>query len=389
MARITLFIYLLIKSHFFGLINTGLIVIARVPLNKVIDLVILMLVIYRLPYFYRCIVSNRSLNSFVLTISFALFYLVYSWLILGTTFVDTFTNFSDLWGWLFLAFLIAYRIEEKYLHYLIYIFCFVISLLFLFHSFMGFNFGTYQLEDTPGRLPLVFNFLMVYAFFISLNYLYDKSERRMLIPIFAKLTILMALYLSGFRSLTLAVLLGEGYRHFVRLPMAKNLKRVILSMGVVLGLGLYGSLVFQSFIEDEAIASRITVNEARINHFQDHWLFGLGYLGKESEIGQDIELASVSRFDSTIKVVDAGYFDLLLRFGVLGSVIYLFFLFKGFKYLDANSKVFLTMAIPVGITLSVFTFEFGIIALSLLVWNRINNSERTKVNNLESSSAPD
>lgn len=148
--------------------------------------------------------------------------------------------------------------------------------------------------------------------------------------------------------------------------------------------------IFDSFIIDylynnivnlDSISSRILTNKIRVEYILEKPFLGYGFSSFSS-----IQFDTVNQFSNYLSTIDNGYHDLLIKFGLIVSSLYLFCLYK-LTIPDVVSKqnfplvVFLILLLVINLTWSVFTYEVGIISLSFALFlnlnsnNKINSSE--------------
>lgn len=83
-------------------------------------------------------------------------------------------------------------------------------------------------------------------------------------------------------------------------------------------------LVFEFWnIGRGAIESRFIVYARKFQLISDSPFFGLGFVPKDSLLATEYAHTAITRYDLTINTIDSGYLDLLLRFGVIGGLMYL------------------------------------------------------------------
>ena len=148
--------------------------------------------------------------------------------------------------------------------------------------------------------------------------------------------------------------------------------------------------IFDSFIIDylysyivnlDSISSRILTNKIRVEYILEKPFLGYGFSSFSS-----IQFDTVNQFSNYLSTIDNGYHDLLIKFGLIVSSLYLFCLYK-LTIPDVVSKqnfplvVFIILLLVINLTWSVFTYEVGIISLSFALFlnlnsnNKINSSE--------------
>lgn len=128
--------------------------------------------------------------------------------------------------------------------------------------------------------------------------------------------------------------------------------------------------------DNAAISSRMVHNVHRINAIGDSFYWGYGFLHKDSEKAKEYIVNPDNNFQNSLEVIDSGYIDFLIKFGIIGL---LFFLIISLKYLLSNltkhstrslefiSAFFIFNFLFINYTWSVFTFRHGLIPLFIVL----------------------
>lgn len=117
-----------------------------------------------------------------------------------------------------------------------------------------------------------------------------------------------------------------------------------------------------------SILSRSETNSERIDFIIQNPLFGYGFVDSKA-----LSFDSVNKYAQFLYTIDSGYIDLLVKFGVIGSIIYLLPIFLNFIKPDKNYyslafKIFFIQLCFVNITWSVFTFSVGLLSLCFCIY---------------------
>jgi O-antigen ligase len=83
---------------------------------------------------------------------------------------------------------------------------------------------------------------------------------------------------------------------------------------------------------DVALVSREHYNKFRWEAIDKSPIFGYGFIHKDANVMKNFDYNSNNRFMEKLGVQDSGYVDLLVRFGYLGTFIYLAIIFKYLLY---------------------------------------------------------
>jgi hypothetical protein len=148
-----------------------------------------------------------------------------------------------------------------------------------------------------------------------------------------------------------------------------------------------------SFISEDntAVSSRIVHNAHRINAIGDSFYWGYGFLHEDSEKAKEYIVNPDNNFQNSLGVIDSGYIDLLIKFGIIGS---LFFLIIILKYLLTNlnkhntrslefiSTIFIFHFLFVNYTWSVFTYRHGLIPFFIVLLFLDKRSTSNKFNKI-------
>lgn len=183
----------------------------------------------------------------------------------------------------------------------------------------------------------------------------------------------LGIYIGGYFSLTVvSLIVGVGvwlYRS-VRHPAVMVLLAGSLLLVLIYGWFIDASLmnVWQS--QQSALDSRGYYNEFRWALIAKEIWGGYGFLSRDTRIVSLNALSEQSSYMSDLSFVDAGYVDLMGRFGGVGTLLFLlvplYFLWN--TSWDRKTLPFMAMVVSfyaVNMTWSVFSFPQGVIALSL------------------------
>ncbi|SMC82040.1 hypothetical protein [Polynucleobacter kasalickyi] len=188
-----------------------------------------------------------------------------------------------------------------------------------------------------------------------------------------KIIIILLIFICGWyeghRSLlimNIAILLG----YYLEKNNIKNIGKVLLitiSVFIIMFSNIFiENITTENYFGNESLISRSEINKNRYEDALDNLMLGVGLVSNESSISKSYEYNSLSRFDETVRVIDGGFLDLALKFGIIGTLIYFISLYVNIKKI--NSRNYINAAIILiyfgaGFTLSLFTFYFGIFLL--------------------------
>jgi len=186
--------------------------------------------------------------------------------------------------------------------------------------------------------------------------------------------LLVGIYLGGYFSLTVAslfILLGVYLYQNVRHPALI----VLLTGGFLLFL-VYGWFIDTSLMtawssQQSALDSRSYYNEFRWALIDREFWGGYGFLSRDTRLVSMNASGESSSYMLDLSFIDAGYVDLMGRFGLIGTVLFLLLplYFMWISSWNRKTLPFLLMLLifyAVNVTWSVFTFPHGIIVLAFV-----------------------
>lgn len=211
---------------------------------------------------------------------------------------------------------------------------------------------------------------------------------------FLLMFLLAGLFLQGHRSIVLTTLLAISLLWLVRAHSAIKFVSVLAVLPVLVGLcfldnGRYYETHLLEPIselksgEGAAISSRSILNAVRYEYIRERPLLGYGFIHRTSSLGIPVAERKLNRFSLSLSVVDSGYVDMCVRFGIVGTVFFCFVLgflllerFANVRRLDDGqlaAALFLSTYFLINYTWSVFTFGFGIICSCVVVFLLYHN----------------
>lgn len=121
--------------------------------------------------------------------------------------------------------------------------------------------------------------------------------------------------------------------------------------------------------QSNAIETRSAHNEFRWHLIDKEYNWGYGFIHKDSHF-LSFFTNSDSQYMNSLSFIDSGYTDLMGKFGLYGTILFLliplYFIKQGFKNSsNAFCIIFIIQMFAVNITWSVFTYQMGIILLAL------------------------
>lgn len=205
----------------------------------------------------------------------------------------------------------------------------------------------------------------------------------------------LGLFLSGRFSLNITTFIGViviiyGFDRNFKLRRINLIKIIIFSvLSSILILLIDLDLVIQSYelianiIDGSAveISSRAQYNEFRFQAINEKKWLGYGFVHHSASIMDSFDINTTNRFTRSFGVIDSGYVDFLIKFGIVGLVLFLFnycriiynslIIIRRTEY-SISMTVFLISLIFINYTWSVLTYPMGIVpmAIAILIINR-------------------
>ena len=145
------------------------------------------------------------------------------------------------------------------------------------------------------------------------------------------------------------------------------------SVALLFVVGLIHEEVFWSIWRERqaALDSRTFYNEFRWQLIAREFLSGYGYLSRDTRLVSLHSMTDDTGYMSDLTFVDAGYVDLMGRFGLIGTILLLLvpLYFLGITAWNRQTVPFILMVLSfyaVNMTWSVFSYPQGIIVLALV-----------------------
>ena len=327
-------------------------------------------------------IDHKFIKLFLFYIAFYIFFL----------FLGTSQNGGSLWSALSsskgvssLIFIFFLQLKYKDINYNLFIKCIIfISLYesFLQHLYYFFNIYPYgynlvnPLDSYSGlqfKHPLIL--MVALLIFHASNF---KIFKNIFINYFFYLIICFALITQEHRSVII------GYLFLLYLVNQNKLFGIDLGylISIFAIIFLTYDVLNEAFYEinniSGSVLSRINIQGFRVELIREKILLGWGFIGKSSDLGNLISSMSVSPHTELISTVDSGFIDLLIKFGVLGTMIYILFLYRISTFIHPSYnryyKILLYCFVLISFTLSPLTYHFGLIPLAIFfLFQKYNN----------------
>lgn len=186
--------------------------------------------------------------------------------------------------------------------------------------------------------------------------------------------LLFGIYIGGYFSLlvvasliTVVVYLYQTVRH----PLVWILWASSIALLLALGFIYEDSIGFIWKEHQAALDSRTYYNEFRWHLIAKEFWGGYGYLSRDTRLVSLNSMADSSSYMADLSFVDAGYVDLMGRFGLIGTLLFLLVpvFFIRMTHWNRQTLPFILLVISfyaVNMTWSVFSYPQGIIVLALV-----------------------
>ena len=275
-----------------------------------------------------------------------------------------------------------------------------ISLSYIVNLISGFSAPYYSSNEVFRAFYPTFISLSLFIFFYEM--LSAKINSNMFLLWFIILT--SGLLLSGHESLFYSSFFCI-FALFLVLKHRKSLVNKTLTVLFIAFSLLIFSIVFSEVTsslhtrfsdvvtgKDAALTSRAIYNEFRWNAINDQKMGGYGFVHHTSMIVDQYKIIENNRFAESFSVIDSGYVDLLIKFGYIGSAIYLFLFFyiiykaiiknRNKDLLKASMAFYLLQYYIVNVTWSVWSFSHGLVpgfVALFLIMRKVSHENVSKV----------
>jgi len=200
----------------------------------------------------------------------------------------------------------------------------------------------------------------------------------------------IGLIIQGHRSVMFVALVQLPALAAMKGRWSMGMKLVTATIPIVLaGSALAGMVGFTNPIfergvsilqttEDDIMAGRERANLLRYALIAERPILGYGFINKNSSLGASVALQSTSRFNETLGVIDSGYVDLAIRFGILGTLLFLgayaglllpyWMRGRALGPHQTSMLLLLTGCLAIHFTWAVLTYEHGIVGINVMIF---------------------
>jgi len=357
--------YLLFFTGFFGFVSNEFLYngydIGWVSFNLIIP--VSFLFYHEKKVKIRTRIFKVILIYFVLYL-FALLYPVLRW---ESSFLSSFIASKQFLSFLFLFYLVFHEniLNERLIINMVFIVGILYTLVFLLYLFFKlippFNVKGDVFQYSS---PTLFS---LFIFILSGN---KMSLKNSMLLVFVLIVWVLGMMVEGHSSIMVLTVVFSLAHYFLRLPNLFFRKNNII-MGLIVFLSaIFLLFFFQTYIINStpALASRLIYVFDRFLFFIREPIFGYGFLHK------NVLTLSDNIYMESLSFIDFGFVDLLLKFGLLGCIFYLFYLIDYFFPKDIYSRkeraiqLFFVQYLILSVTWSPLSFSFGLIPLFFAIY---------------------
>lgn len=369
---ITACLYLIFQTSYFGFIPNEILLSGTDVGSFLINISLLF------PLFFASgKVKNLDKHSYyaIIFISFFLLYGIFMPVLQGAQGIFQGIKASKSFlTYFYLFYLVVFRNEIKYneIFRLIFLCSLYFAILYTVNR-LGIHFAPYAYEKND-FIQCRFDsfFPLAIAYLVYLRRKGEKNPLFFIIVAFLCVGIFLGDYFSVLAT-TLALfplmLIKADYH------TSRRLIRAIFSAGVfaiVLYLLVRNQPWFMTILsnQEDALLTREVYNEFRWEFILQHIYLGGGFLHQTSSLVQSINNDTSSYLEG-LSFIDAGYVDLFVRFGIIGTILFLSYpialMIRSIKnpYM-LPFTLFIFQFLCVNYTWSVFSFPMGIVVLSIV-----------------------
>jgi O-antigen ligase len=301
------------------------------------------------------------------------------------TMFQAITASKELWVTFFFLYLIVNRknIPVHYvIRFMLYLGIYICASYILFYTTGISAFEYYNTDVFRAYFPTYISLAWFLSYYKWLNKKLSTTNMLMFNVFF-----FIGLVLAEHLALTLSNIFVLSLYHFVlKDKKTYSYSTFVKSFSIVL---IFGYLVItlqpirsqiNSIITGEhyALSSRETYNEFRWQAIYDRPILGNGFIHKSSSLTEQYLTSTNNRYMERLEVIDSGYVDILIKFGIIGLVVIMYLwvvpiysILKDTRTATAIEiccALYLLQYFFVNYTWSVFTFSHGLIPGLMVVW---------------------
>lgn len=319
------------------------------------------------------------------------------------TIIQAITASKEFWVIFFFIYLITYRtyINVNLLLKSVKYIGIYISFIYILYFLLKIGPPSYVTENYIRAFFPTFMSFTIFLFYVEYQELKISKNKFISILIFLFVGIILADHLS----LVIGTIFSLLFLNFLYNKNSFSFSNFIVKSSILL------SIVFVIFVfsdnlrnnfnnaivsitkgTDVALSSRDIYNEFRWKAIEKKPYFGYGFIHKSAPITKKFNNINNNRFAESFGVIDSGYVDMLIKFGYLGTFIYLLLwgiyiikpLINPSKHylIQLSMATYLLQYYLVSYTWSVFTFSHGLILGFIALFLINTNYENTNYKNI-------
>lgn len=179
-----------------------------------------------------------------------------------------------------------------------------------------------------------------------------------------KLMLFAYVFFYGKRILAFILFFLSGFWAFIIPLISSYFPKKYLIYNLIFVAGVF--VVSESYMNRNEISSRLYWNENRLELISNNPIFGYGIISTSHPINKKYRFDSIdsSRFNQKLEVIDFGYVDLFLKFGIPIGLLLLFFIYNKFR--DIFTFPVLISLLIVNVTFALFSTSLAISQLILI-----------------------
>ncbi|MAC83453.1 MAG: hypothetical protein CL624_04895 [Arcobacter sp.] len=388
--------YILSATKFLGFFDIGVFVFGGTDLGfPILNLIALVSIIFKSQWY---IVEKYDFKLITLFSIFLLYGIIYPLFMEFETTKEAIVASKDYWSIFFLIYLLVNKeiINTTVILNILKYLGLYLSFIYIIYLIVNIGPPTYVQETHIRTFFPTFISLSIFLFYKE--HIEKEILKKKFIVYFSILFI--GLILAGHFALTLSTLIMISFLNLFYLgkniSFSKFIIRgsslfaimfIILTFNSNLRTNIQNSIELVTSGKDVALSSRDIYNEFRWNAINDNPYFGYGFLHKDSQTTKSYRIIENNRFTEKFSVIDSGYVDLLIKFGIIGTIIYLIlwlriiipilFRPREYNFLQLSLAAYIAQYFLVSLTWSVFTFIHGLIPafIAILLITKKNNKD--------------
>ena len=207
-------------------------------------------------------------------------------------------------------------------------------------------------------------------------------------------SLLVGIYIGDYFSLLASSIILLPFMYILNKNWKRKTNIIIILACTIIPLIIFShffleSQTYKDITEKQSLAldSRDIQNEFRWLLIEKEYNWGYGFIHQDSHY-ISLYTNPNNQYMQSLSFIDSGYTDLMGKFGLFGTIIFLFIpiylTWKGLKNIkNIFCSVLIIQMFAVNITWSVFTFQMGIILLAIAYSYILTNESHNKNENIK------